>query len=200
MTDPRPTTDSVGSAQRAGSAPALVVGAVMLALVVTVLAVSVFFSLPSNVLSARDGGGLRVIMARTLPQSWAFFTKPPNDPEIAPYQVRVYETLQYASLLPNSRRSNFYGLTRKQRAQGPEVANLFNQIPALTTCTAGQADCLEEIALTGRPVTLHNTSKVPTLCGRLLLVETVPVPWAFRHDYGGWRMEKRAALVEVTCS
>ncbi|MEU8892906.1 SdpA family antimicrobial peptide system protein [Streptomyces sp. NPDC048442] len=162
------------------------------------LAGSVFFSLPSNVLSTRDGGDLRAISARFLPQSWAFFTKPPNDPEFVPYVVND-DGVAYAARLPNSRADNLYGLSRRQRAQGPEVASMANQVPAWKNCEETGGDCPEVVAGSSAPARVENSSPVPTLCGRLVLVETRPVPWKFRDKYDGWRLDKRAALVEAKC-
>lgn len=195
-------SEPLGHARPVDTHPAARNGAAVLTLgvVVLVLVVSVFFSLPSNVLAARDGGALRTVTVRLLPQSWAFFTKPPNDPEVVPYRVHADGELEFVSLLPNSRSENYYGLTRRQRAQGPELANLYNQVEHWVDCEAEQGDCLDIAVVEGDPLRLVNSSKVPTLCGELLLVETTPVPWAFRHDYSGWRLERRVALVEARCS
>ncbi|MEU4179398.1 SdpA family antimicrobial peptide system protein [Streptomyces sp. NPDC026589] len=168
-------------------------------LVGVLLAGSIFFSLPSNVLSTRDGGDLRSLSARFLPQSWAFFTKPPNDPEFVPYVVSD-DGVGYAAQLPNSRSDNLYGLTRRQRAQGPEVASMANQVQEWEDCEETEGDCPAVVAGSSAPVPVTNSSPVPTLCGRLVLVETRPVPWKFREKYEGWRLDKRAALVEAKCS
>ncbi|MCX5069004.1 SdpA family antimicrobial peptide system protein [Micromonospora lupini] len=170
-----------------------------MALVLLMLAVSIFFSFPSNVLSSRDGGPLRSFSSRLLPQSWGFFTKPPSDPEFVPYRVGPNGTLEFASLLPNSQRSNMYGLSRRQRAQGPELASLANQVQEWSDC-ADDTDCLTNVAGRDNPRPVTNFSPVATLCGKVLLVETKPVPWAFRDDYDGWRLDVRAALVNADCS
>ncbi|MEU8762723.1 SdpA family antimicrobial peptide system protein [Streptomyces sp. NPDC048659] len=175
--------------------PAAAVG---ILLVGALLAGSVFFSLPSNVLSTRDGGELREWSARLLPQSWAFFTKPPSDPEFVPYVVSG-DAASAASLLPNSRPENLYGLTRRQRSQGPEVANMANQVREWRNCEEVEGDCPTVVARSSAPARAENSSPVPTLCGRVVLVETRPVPWKFRDRYDGWRLDKRAALVEATC-
>ncbi|MFE1384363.1 SdpA family antimicrobial peptide system protein [Streptomyces sp. NPDC058740] len=186
------------NAARAGG-PVVVSGAGGILLVGVLLAGSVFFSLPSNVLSTRDGGDLRALSARVLPQSWAFFTKPPSDPEFVPYLVSD-DGVSPASELPNSRPENLYGLTRRQRAQGPEVANMANQVRTWRNCEEIEGDCPTVVAQASAPVAVENSSPVPTLCGRVVLVETRPVPWKFRERYEGWRLDKRAALVEATCS
>lgn len=168
-------------------------------LVGALLAGSIFFSLPSNVLSTRDGGELRSLSARFLPQSWAFFTKPPSDSEFVPYVVSD-DGVAYAGRLPNSRSDNLYGLTRRQRAQGPEVASMANQVQKWENCEAIEGDCPVVVAGSSTPTSVTNSSPVPTLCGRLVLVESRPVPWKFRDRYEGWRLDKKAAFVEAKCS
>lgn len=179
--------------------PALVAAAGGALLVGVLLAGSVFFSLPSNVLSTRDGSALRALSARFLPQSWAFFTKPPSDPEFVPYVVSD-GGVSHAALLPNSRPENLYGLSRRQRAQGPEVAGMANQVRTWRNCDEVEGDCPAVVAGSAEPVPVENSSPVPTLCGRVVLVETRPVPWKFRDRYEGWRLDKRAAVVEAKCS
>ncbi|MBZ4319756.1 SdpA family antimicrobial peptide system protein [Streptomyces huiliensis] len=195
--DGRPAAE--GCPEPIRSLPALASAAGGLVVVGILLAGSIFFSLPSNVLSTRDGGYLRSLSARLMPQSWAFFTKPPNDPELVPYVVSG-DDVAYAAHLPNSRSDNLYGLTRRQRAQGPEVAGMANQVRAWKDCEELKGDCPAAVAGSSAPETVTNSSPVPTLCGRLVLVETRPVPWKFRDRYEGWRLDKKAALVEAKCS
>ncbi|MFF5333497.1 SdpA family antimicrobial peptide system protein [Streptomyces sp. NPDC013181] len=185
--------------QRTGPSSALVSATVGILVVGVLLAGSVFFSLPSNVLSTRDGGELRSFSARFLPQSWAFFTKPPSDPEFVPYLVSA-DGVSYAARLPNSRSDNLFGLSRRQRAQGPEVAGMANQVREWRDCEKAEGDCPAVVAGSSTPVSVVNSSPVPTLCGRVVLVETRPVPWKFRDKYKGWRLDKQAALVEAKCS
>jgi antimicrobial peptide system SdpA family protein len=180
------------------SVPGLVSAVVGILVTGVLLAGSIFFSLPSNVLSTRDGGDLRAFSARFLPQSWAFFTKPPNDPEFVPYAVND-GGVDYAARLPNSRADNLYGLSRRQRAQGPEVAAMANQVRQWKNCEETEGDCPSVVAGSSAPERVDNSSPVPTLCGRLVLVETRPVPWKFRDTYEGWRLDKRAAVVEAKC-
>lgn len=192
-------TTGRGESEPIRSTSALVSATGGILLVGVLLAGSIFFSLPSNVLSTRDGGGLRSLSARFLPQSWAFFTKPPNDPEFVPYVVSD-DGVAYAARLPNSRSDNLYGLTRRQRAQGPEIASMANQVQEWEDCEETKGDCPVVVAGSSAPVSVTNSSPVPTLCGRLVLVETRPVPWKFREMYEGWRLDKKAALVEAKCS
>ncbi|WP_017587667.1 SdpA family antimicrobial peptide system protein [Nocardiopsis ganjiahuensis] len=172
---------------------------VTLTLVILVLAGSIFYALPSNTLSVRDGGTVRTLFARTMPQNWAFFTKPPNDPELVPYTADGDGSVDFASTMPNGSAENLYGLTRTQRAQGPEIANMANRIEEWTDCGSLNGDCLSEVA-SGTPVQwVENTSPVPTLCGKVIIARTEPVPWPYRDKYRGWRIDDEMALIEARC-
>ena len=164
-----------------------------------ILGLSIFNALPSNVVSVRDGSSWRVFWADAFPQSWAFFTKPPSDPEIVAYGAENGK-IEYATLTPNGQRSNLYGVSRKQRAQGPELAHLANSIPERlwVECDPGQ-DCLEGVPETKPKMRVDNTSPVPTLCGHIVLVETEPVPWSYRGKHEGWRLDVRRAQVTSSC-
>lgn len=176
-------------------------GLVALAVVLLVLVVSIFYGFPSNVLSTRDGSPLRSFSARFVPQSWGFFTKPPDDSEVVPYLLHGDGSLEQVSTQPNSRASNAFGLTRRQRAQGPELANMINRLSAedWTDCEVVVGDCLRTVARDSDAVAVPNSSPVRTVCGPALIVETEPVPWAFREDFRGWRLDRRAVLVDAEC-
>lgn len=189
-----------------GQAPApargvQVTGVLALLCLVGPLLVSIFIALPSNVLNTKAGPSRwRAALAIVLPQNWEFFTKPPSDPELVPYLVHDDGTVHYASLLPNSRPENLFGLSRSQRAQGPELAAMANQVPpdSWTTCTS-ETDCLT-LARRADPVVVRNDSPVATVCGPAVLLTTRPVTWGYRELYEGWRVDEGAAHVDAHCS
>ncbi|WP_374203711.1 SdpA family antimicrobial peptide system protein [Pseudonocardia sp. ICBG601] len=171
-----------------------------LGVLLSTLSMAVFFALPSNVVSWRDGGAVRKIVASALPEGWAFFTKPPNDPEYVPiYSADGGRTFEGGSSLPNSRFENWYGLLRSQRAQGPEIANLSNEPLKWQMCENKHGSACYKQVWAGSPTFVRNSSPVPTVCGRAIVMETRPVPWAFRDFYKEVRENERGALVEVTC-
>ncbi|MEI7030936.1 SdpA family antimicrobial peptide system protein [Streptomyces pratensis] len=174
-------------------------GIATLSIIVLMLAGSIFYSFPSNVVSFRDGGPVRKFTAQLLPQNWAFFTRPPDSVEMVPYVVAEDGSLELTTPLPNSRRENLYGLTRKQRAQGPELANMANQVTDWTDCDEVARPCPKEAASRGTPQVIENSSPVPTLCGDVVIVATKPVSWSHRDRYEGWRLDDKAALIEARC-
>lgn len=179
-----------------GSVP----GIVSLAVLGALFFAAVFYSMPSNVLDLRDGSPQRTVFTQVLPEAWGFFTKPPNDPELGAF--RVSETsVESALAFPHSRAENSYGLTRKHRAQGPEVANLSAAVEGSewVDCDTIPEDCILHAGAELEPVSVENAFPAKTLCGEMVIAETVPVTWAYRGSYEGWRIERRAISLDVRC-
>ncbi|MGV0332599.1 SdpA family antimicrobial peptide system protein [Corynebacterium kroppenstedtii] len=87
----------------------------------TFFALSIFFTLPSNVISLRDGSGLRTTVVDLAPQNWAFFTKSPRELEYIPYSL---ENNRMELSTPQTKAENLFGFSRDQRAQGTEIGSL----------------------------------------------------------------------------
>jgi len=176
-----------------------VVGAVAWGVMLVLFLTSVYFALPSNVVALRGEQPLRTFFTRLLPQGWGFFTKPPDSPEVSPFLVED-GVIRHVSRFPNSKAENLFGASREQRSQGPEMANLSHLAREWVTCAEVDGDCRVAAVETLEPTPVSSTAPVPTLCGQVVLVETVPVPWVFREDYRGWRIDSRATLLEVECA
>src|SRR5699024_4104784 len=78
--------------------------------------------------------------------------------------------------------------SRTQRAQGPEAGALLLALSDedWVACETGDAlgDCLERFADADLRVReVENGSPVPTLCGRVVFVQSDPVPWSYRDLY-----------------
>lgn len=169
---------------------------------VLAIAFSAFLSADSTVFYPRQGGEgdpIRRHILPIFPQSWPFFTKPPNDPEYVAYALSEGR-LSKATDFPNSRVDNAFGLSRDQRAQGPEIANVVNSVPgdAWIDCISADGDCVLA-ANEGKKIHLVNNSTFPTLCGTYVFAETEPVAWDFRAEYTGWRLDIRTIKVELDC-
>lgn len=91
---------------------ATISGTISLAIIFLTFILGIFFSLPSNVLNMRDGNTARVVSLKFFPQSWDFFTKSQQDPELIAYQ-KVEEEIFRIDRFPNSKQSNFYGFSRE---------------------------------------------------------------------------------------
>lgn len=163
------------------------------------IGLSVYFVLPSNVLSSEDESFhfTRAAFNTVSPQGWGFFTNPPQTEEIAAYDLRSNESLLMA---PQGRVENMFGISREQRAQGPELALLAMAVTDWTTCELGHSrdDCLSSArSLAPQPVAIDVVYR--TLCGSIVITTESLTPFEYREfDLPVHSIEKFAVL-EVKC-
>ena len=144
----------------------------------------------------------RVTVLRVWPQGWAFFTRSPLSADYGAYQIEPDGRLHDALLGPYARPENLFGVSRRARAQGPELALLVNKIPdaAWQECHGSGYSAAECGASTTTPVVLTNNSLVPSLCGpAFLLTKDEPVPWAWQQLTHHQRKTHQMAAVTITC-
>jgi antimicrobial peptide system SdpA family protein len=163
-------------------------------------ALSVAQSLSPNALSSREpaAAALRDAVLAIAPQRWEFFTASPQGRQYVAYRTGSGRS---ALSLPQSEASNWFGISRAQRAQGPELAALHQQVANWVKCTdkAASHRCLWRAA-EARPQPLRNEARRKTLCGDLLLAQEKPTPFEFRSfDLPRFRV-LQAARVEVSCN
>lgn len=163
----------------------------------TFIVITVVVQLPTTVLGD-IGARSRQVWSTIYPQGWQFFTKDPDDEEATVYSLEG-SSISSISRFPNSKGENLFGFVRAQRAQGTELASLVEQATRWLDCATVEDDCLIATAKTGSPQSAKNSSDTPTICGTVIVVMTVPVPWDFRAHFTGWRVDDRAALLEVEC-
>ena len=183
------------------SKTSLLAGMISLALFGVFFALTIFYAMPSNVLAVKEGEPLRRTLVSLAPQAWAFFTKPPNDPEFAVYQLRDDGSIESLMLTPQTRPGNYFGLSRKQRSQGPEMGVIGNTIKEWTECSpdADRGECLESVRSLKLQV-VDNESPVASVCGRIVIFQTKAVPWAYREFESEARFEVKGAVVESRCT
>lgn len=139
---------------------------------------SVFYTLPSNVLSLR-GGAVRNAFNTISPQDWAFFTRDPQSTMIGAYELTPDGGAVSRLTTPQNRVRNSFGLSRTQRAQGPELGFLDHAVGGWANCDGSVDYCID--ANKNAPTqNIANTSPVPTICGDTFITQEEPQPWAFR--------------------
>jgi antimicrobial peptide system SdpA family protein len=163
-------------------------------------ALSVVQSLAPNALSSREpaAAALRDAVLAIAPQRWEFFTASPQGRQYLAYRTGSDES---ALSLPQTKAENLFGLSRAQRAQGPELAALHEQVSEWVKCKDRSASraCLRQAAQ-ARPLPLRNEARRKTLCGDLVLAQEKPTPFEFRSfDLPQFRV-LQTARVEVSCS
>jgi antimicrobial peptide system SdpA family protein len=126
----------------------------------------------------QPGRSMRTLALALAPQGWGFFTKSPREPSQRFYRVGPagLERIDY----PNASFKALGGISRSARAFSLEAAPLLIQIPKSDwrECTVQVEKCAvaaSEFALKR----VRNTSRLRQLCGRILIDERPPVPWAW---------------------
>ncbi|MDO5617837.1 SdpA family antimicrobial peptide system protein [Kocuria sp.] len=164
-------------------------GVALLSLVVfgSIFVTSIFVSLPSNVLVDRGGSGIKHMkLLEYWPQGWSFFTRPPTESTLVAYSTN--SSPENLMQTPQGKGENIYGLTRSQRAQGPELAILANSVISdeWYTCPPGSSvnECLESYREeSNKSVEFKNDYPNPSICGDALIAEAAVVDWSYRELY-----------------
>lgn len=161
-------------------------------------------ALPSNILWGHTQATvLRAELNTVAGQNFAFFTRSPETEQVDAYRLDPDGTIG-ASLLatPQTRAANLFGVSRTQRAQGPEMANLIHKVPpdAWADCTSlDRARCFAGI-LRQPQVELHNESPVPTVCGLVALTAESTVKWGYRRLIDARYAIDQIARARVVCA
>ncbi|MFJ9906237.1 SdpA family antimicrobial peptide system protein [Streptomyces sp. NPDC101152] len=163
------------------------------------LAAGLFYTLPSNALSSRHSKGARPVFNTLVPENWAFFTRNPQTTQTGVYAQRADGSIRNLLRTPQGDPSNFFGLSRRQRAQGPELGYLnANAAGKWADCAGYLDDCVKEAA--AKPaVQVKNTNPVPTVCGDAYLTQEETVPWSFRNQVPYVRRVLKVAHLDVRC-
>jgi antimicrobial peptide system SdpA family protein len=140
--------------------------------------------------------------AAVLPQGWGFFTRDPQESRVLLFRSDDGESWTPAGLGQNSQAKYFFGLSREPRVQGIELGHLRSGVPeeAWVDCEArSTAECVDRAALVEGTALVENSDPTPTLCGRVVMVERAPVPWAWRDSVTEDEMSGRASALDVAC-
>lgn len=164
---------------------------------------SVAATSPSNVVWERTQlPAVRAELNMIAGENFAFFTRSPESEQIDAYRLRPDATVG-ASLLvtPQAEAANLFGLSRTQRAQGPELATLLRAVPpdAWADCTAlDRPTCLAGVARQPK-AQLANNSPVATVCGAVVLTVERTTKWAYRHLTDTRYTIEHLAAASVAC-
>ena len=144
----------------------------------------------------------RLISRLFFPQGWKFFTRDSQEPTILPFREETDGAWTSALLGANGDRRNWFGLTRRPRAQGVEVGLLLEKAPAdwpstkESRCEGAPAECLKQAPVAAR---IRNITPHPTLCGTIGIVAQRQVPWAWSRDRRHLVMPSHVIKLEVQC-
>lgn len=160
--------------------------------------ITLFMSLPSTVVYGQDFG-LRREINTVATQTFGFFTKDPKSQDFLPLSNE--EGYEGESLLttPQGKPENWFGIKRKQRAQGPEMASLGNHtVRDKIECDGSLRECFIK-ATHRKAVAVTNTSPIPTLCGKVVLLIVEPTPFQYRKQIDSTLQASGAIYLDITC-
>ena len=133
-----------------------------------------------------------------LPEGWKFFTRNAREEISLLYKQDGDGHWTRADSGENASRHNLFGLSRKGRNEGIESGIILTAIPAnfYEECEADADTCLQS----RRPKLRINTdARRPVFCGKLGVVITPRVPWAWSRSPRPPTMKSKVVVVEVSC-
>lgn len=165
-------------------------------LVVTGLA-----SIPNIAIDQTGAGTLEKYVKSTFPQGWGFFTKSGRDPIIVPYQVEEKGNVTPLSTSPVGQLKYGAGLSRLGRAQGIELGMLLKPLDGnWSKCETRDANSCLDSAGKDSVVEIKNISPLPSVCGKVIFIETEPIPFHFRNIVSYSRVGNRYVVANVSCT
>ena len=192
-----------GPRGRRSMTPTIGVGVAYACLLAAAGTWSLAATLPSNILWGRTQlSPLRVELNTIAGQNFAFFTRSPEDAQIIAYRLNSDgATIDSLMVTPQGKAANLFGLSRTQRAQGPELANLVRVIrpEGWADCTGlDHPTCVARAG--GQPkMLLRNDSPVPTVCGQVVFTVETTTKWAYRRLAQDRYVIVRIAPASVDC-
>ncbi|MCS5508683.1 SdpA family antimicrobial peptide system protein [Curtobacterium flaccumfaciens pv. flaccumfaciens] len=168
---------------------------ILLAWLVTTL----LLSLAPNALTSRTavGTAARDLVAAVAPQRWEFFTA-----SLQKSALTAYSSTSSSSLLdlPQTRARNIFGMSRTQRAQGPEIALISADVKWVKCSNRSQPETCVKQAQREVQQVVANAAAHRTLCGPMVLAEVKPTPFEFREFGYESTYIVRTASVSVRCN
>jgi len=156
-------------------------------------------SLPPTVLTPTPGEGITRLPAALLTQGWAFFTREGREETIAPWSEGTNGAWQVISASRSTTPDHAFGLKRGSRSLVGDLDALTAESLNWETC-----DTSIDLCLRGQAKSASQTPAVSLnvtgshICGRVGLVRSKPVPFAYAPVTD--RREAKTAVLLVDCS
>lgn len=152
-------------------------------------------SLPQSALATTYK--MRQLTIALVPEGYGFFTRSPLEARLTIYRMDG-KTLTPASQA-DYRGMFLAGISRKSTIRGIEIGRAVGKIgaDAWVECRGPIEECAAKIDKP--PVQLDLGMRVRTLCGRYLMREQKPVPWAWAGSSRPIHMPSRFAIVSFVC-
>ena len=186
------------TAGKTTTGPRLIVTLSALWLVVALY--SVHAVLPTNVLDLPFRQSVVEPVHAVLPQGWAFFTKSPRDPILTAYEFDEQGQAHRVPEISSPDYRNLFGVNRRGRAIGTELAHLLDMVPPdrWVECQPADDQCLSGLR-TNSPYRLASPVPGPRLCGEVVFAIETVVPYAYRDLVEQRLVVDRAAYLLIGC-
>jgi antimicrobial peptide system SdpA family protein len=187
-----------GAARRTTTGPRLIVALSALWAVVAVY--SVHAVLPTNVLELPFRRSVAEPVHAVLPQGWAFFTKSPRDPILTAYEFDEQGRPRRVPEISSPDHRNLFGINRRGRAIGTELAHLLDAVPPerWIACEPAGDQCVSR-ARAGSPYRVVSPVPGPRLCGEVVFAVESVVPYAYRNLVEDRLVVDQAAYLDIDC-
>jgi antimicrobial peptide system SdpA family protein len=137
------------------------------------------------------------------PEGWEFFTRDPEDARVTRFTRSALGHWEVSPFQRNGTAANLFGASRTGMAQGHEMSQLMSLVdearatnPNWTDCRGTDLECLDS---TAQPLTIHNPTSSPTLCGDVGFVRRKPTPWAWARSNDKILLPAQVLRVTVQC-
>ncbi len=130
------------------------------------------------------------------PQGWGFFTRNPKEPLIDLYKIKDDKIKKIS--IPNASLKYFWGFNRGMRISSSQIAYFADQIPEDRWIydPSYKADSIIQVST---PFNVLNDFSYPVHCGKLLLVKTQRIPWAWSKHREKIKMPRSVVIIDVAC-
>jgi antimicrobial peptide system SdpA family protein len=186
------------TASKTTTGPRLIVA--LSALWAVIALYSVHAVLPTNVLELPFRQSVAEPVHHVLPQGWAFFTKSPRDPILTAYEFDAQGRPRRVPEISSPDHRNLFGVNRRGRAIGTELAHLLDAVPSdrWVECEPADDQCLTRLR-TGAPYRVVSPVPGPRLCGEVVFAIETVVPYSYRNLVDQRLVVERAAYLSIDC-
>lgn len=141
---------------------------------------------------------VRQRLVMVIPEGWAFFTRNPRLPRTEIYLFDALHELYSRGDIAEYRGFAFAGIRRLSRVRGLEIERLLANIAPSQWrhCRGDLSSCSKALRLTH----VQNDLVVRTLCGRIILRRSEPVPWAWSTLQPPVQMPAEWLMLSVQCA
>ena len=156
-------------------------------------------SLPPTVLTPTPGEGITGVPSALLTQGWAFFTREGREETVAPWTEAPNGKWQVLSASRSTTQEHAFGLKRGSRSLIGDLNAITAKSLEWETCNMSIESCLRRQAQSEGSASVVSLNVTGShMCGRIGLVRSKPVPFAYAPVTD--RREAKTVVVSVDCS